>query len=103
DPGIYYMLDGHDPDFPNQFKVLADFEPVAMRTDANLEVFSRLVAKIAHERELLPLDRTAVARLAEFASRVAGQQNRLSTRMTRIADSAGEASFIARQEGATTV
>lgn len=98
DAGLYYMLDAYDPDFPNLFKVLADFDNEIERNNENLQDFARVLARIARDEKLLAFDPTAVGALVEHSARIAGRQTKLSTRFGRLADIAREASFIARSD-----
>jgi ATP-dependent Lon protease len=94
DPGLYYILDAGDPDFPHLFKVLADFDSSIPCTDEGLRAYAGLFARIAIDEGLPHFDRTAVAALAEHGARVAGRHDRLSTRFGRIVDLAREAAFL---------
>lgn len=94
DPELYYLLDAADPEFPHLFKVLADFESTLTRDDEAVTAYARVVARIAKEEELLPFSGEGVAALAEHGARIAGRNDRLTTRFGRLADIAREASFI---------
>lgn len=103
DAELYYALDAYDPDFPNLFKVLADFDSVIPRNDESIYNYARVLARLAREEHLLPFDRTAVAALAEYGARIAARQDRLTTRFGRLADVAREASFVAGKGNAKRV
>jgi predicted ATP-dependent protease len=95
DPGVYPLLDANDPDFPNLFKVLADFDSVIERDDNGLQSYARVLARICKDESLLPFDRTAVAALCEHGARIAAQRGKLTVRFGRLADLAREAVFLA--------
>jgi lon-related putative ATP-dependent protease len=95
---IYYLLSELDPDFPELFKVAADFENGIERTVDNTVLYARLIATLARREELLPLDRSAVARVIEHGSRLLGDAERLTTRLRDIADLLREADYRAKQE-----
>ncbi len=103
DPGLYYLLDGQDPDFPHLFKVLADFDSSIARTPENLRAYAGLIARVAEEENLPAFDRTAIAALAEHGARVAGRNDRLSTRFGRLVDIAREAAFLTQKSTRTQV
>ncbi len=94
----YMVLDAQDPDFPNLFKVLADFDTDIVRNDEGIHNYAAILARIAREEQLLPFDRTAVAALAEHGARIAARDGRLTTLFGRIADIAREAAYIADRE-----
>ncbi|MGI9013228.1 MAG: Lon protease family protein, partial [Phycisphaerales bacterium] len=103
DPGVYYLLDQFDPDFPQLFKVLAEFDTVIPRDKTGLDQYAAVIARIAKDDDLLPFDRTAVAALAEHGARIAATRNKLSARFSRLADIARESSFLARRNQQATV
>ena len=57
------MLDAMDADFPNLFKVLADFESTVDRTSESLNLYAAMLARLAKEESLPPFGRSAVAML----------------------------------------
>lgn len=92
---VFQMLDSMDPDFPNLFKLLADFDSAIPRDDASIHHYAGLIARIAHDEGLPPFDRTAVAALIEHGSRIASRAGKLTARFGRLVDIAREAAFIA--------
>ncbi|HQR46208.1 MAG TPA: ATP-binding protein, partial [Thermoanaerobaculia bacterium] len=103
DRSIYYLLYDGDPDFAGLFKIAADFDEDAPRDADGLAGFVRVVASFAREEGLLPLDREAVARLVENASRKAGDGEKLSLRLRNLADLLRESDQFAREAGRTVV
>ncbi len=61
------------------------------------------IAARCEEEDLPPFDARAVARVAEFGSRLAEHQERLTTRFGAIGDLAREAGFFAKQAGRKVV
>lgn len=98
DPETYYALDANDPDFPQLFKVLADFSDVLLRNQNSVNQYASVLARIIKEEELPDFDRTGVAALAEYGARIAARADQLTARFGRLADVAREAAFIARGE-----
>ncbi|MBU0718638.1 MAG: AAA family ATPase [Planctomycetes bacterium] len=94
DPFTYALLDEHDPDFPQMFKVLADFDSIMPRDEAGLHHYAAVLARITREEHLPALDATAVAALVEHGARIASRAGRISARFGRIADIAREAAFV---------
>lgn len=103
DAEIYALLDAYDADFPNLFKVLADFDTVIARSKDSAMQYGRVLARIAREEGLPPFERGAVAALVEHGARIAGQGGKLTTRFGRLADIAREAAFVASKNGRTSV
>ena len=99
DPGLYDLLDAHDPDFPHLFKVLADFDSSLPRDGEGLRYYTGVLARIAQEEELPHFAADAVAALAEHGARISGRQDRLTTRFGRLTDLAREAAFLTRKSG----
>ncbi len=95
DPDIYYSLDALDADFPQQFKVLVDFDTTIARDDAGVHLYAGVLARIAADERLPAFDRGAVAAIAEHGARIAGRQDRLTARFGRLGDIAREAAFVA--------
>lgn len=94
DPGLYYLLDSQDPDFPQLFKVLADFETELPLDDTTLGYYAGVLAQLARDGCLPAFTRDAVAALCEHGARIAGRHDRLTARFGRLADLAREAAFL---------
>ncbi len=97
---LYYMLSNADPEFAELFKVAADFDDVTDRETENDILYARFLAGLCRSEDLLPLDRSGVARLTERASRLAEDSEKLSTAVRPIADLMREADYIARSKSA---
>ena len=80
-----------DSDFRKLFKIKVEFEETAPINEENVNKLARFVHTFCEQEELPPLDRTAMARIVEYASRLAGDNDKLSTRFTDIAQVVGEA------------
>ncbi|MBL4685337.1 MAG: AAA family ATPase [Nannocystaceae bacterium] len=103
EPGMYYMLDAKDADFPNLFKVLADFDDSLPRDDEGLKMYGAVLARLVKDEDLLHFDAPAVAELAEHGARIAAERDRLTARFGRLADLAREAAFLAQRSDASVV
>jgi lon-related putative ATP-dependent protease len=102
-PIIYYLLNAYDEDFQKLFKVKADFTTQMDRTPEAERSYALFVSTITHQDKSLPFDLGAVARVVEYGSRLAGDQDKLSTRFGEIADLIREAAQRAAQNTHTTV
>lgn len=103
DRELFYLLMENDPDFPELFKVAADFDEDMLRNDANVVRYAELLATLGRASELLPVDRTGIARLVEHGARLAEDAGRLSLQTRYLADVMREADFHAREAGAAVV
>jgi predicted ATP-dependent protease len=75
---IYYTLEQYDHDFDELFRVLVDFNNTIHCTDDNLFQFAEEIKHRAAELTLAELTPQAVARLAEYACRIAEHQHKLT-------------------------
>ncbi len=82
----YEMLREYDDEFDKYFKILADFDYEMKRDAQNVKDFARFIRSYTDKEKMLPFDAGAVARLVEYASRIAEKQNKLSTRFNRISE-----------------
>lgn len=103
DRETFYLLTEHDPDFPELFKVAADFDDELPRTDENEQRFAQLLGTLARQSRLLPLQPAAVARMVEEAARLAEDAGRLSLHTRLLADLMREADFHARRAAGSVI
>ncbi len=103
EPLIYYLLSQLDPEFRLLFKVAADFDDAMDRDDGGDQNFARMIATMGRREKLRPLDRGAVARVIEQASRLAEDAEKISIDLERISDLLREADFYAGEDGADVV
>jgi len=98
EPIFYYLLLRYDSEFKELFKVKADFDSRMDRTEANLRGYAAVVCRMCREEKLKHLKKNALAKIAEHSSRLAGDQEKLSTLFADIADIVREANFWAEEE-----
>lgn len=103
DAFIYYLLYEQDDDFKKIFKVRADFDTVMPKRPKSIKRYIHFIKMICDDEKLMPVDRTGIAAIIEHGVRLAGQQNKLSTRFNLIADLLREASYWASKNGTKTV
>ncbi|MFA3782267.1 AAA family ATPase [Melioribacteraceae bacterium 4301-Me] len=96
---IYNLLSAYEDDFNKIFKIKADFDYEMKRTPEALNEYARLVKKLIETEGHLEFDKSAIARIAEYGARHAGEKNKLTTRFAYIADLAREACFWAKDNG----
>ena len=93
DANLYHMLFRLDPEFPELFRVKAEFDSTMERTEANVLDYASFVCALCTKEGLLPMDREGVSKLVEHGSRLAEDQNKLSTRFAAISDVIREAGY----------
>ena len=103
EPLHYYLLQRHDPEFSELFKVAADFDDRMDLAADGSDLFARLLATLARRESMRALDRGAVARVTEHASRLAGHSEKLTAEIRRIADVLREADHMAKQAKAVII
>jgi lon-related putative ATP-dependent protease len=100
---LYYLLCEHDPEFLELFKVQADLEDELDRDPEHVTFYARMVATLAREAALRPLDRGGVAAVIERASRLADDQRKLTARHRDLHDLVLEADHWAGEEAARVI
>ena len=96
DSEIYHALLALDPEFKKLFKIKSEFEESAPRTDSNILKLANFVNSFSKREGMLPLDKGAMARVVEFASRLSDDKNKLSTKFNEIGEIVAESSTWAR-------
>ncbi len=102
-PYLYYLLYALDEEFRELFKVKADFSTEMDRTPENEYLYALFIRARCEEECLRPFDRTAVARVVEYGSWLAEDQNRLSIRFREVTDLLREADYWAGKAGREVV
>lgn len=95
DPYLYQQLYVLDQEFNELFKVKAEFDTSMDRTEENIQKYAAFVCSLSQKEDLKHFDSSGIAKLIEYSSRLAEDQNKLSTEFAGIADVAREASFYA--------
>ena len=95
---IYHTLLSMDSDFKKLFKIKVEFEDDAPVTEENVNKLARFVHGFCEQEELPPLDKYAMARVVEYSSRIAGSNDKLSTRFNDLAQIIGEAATWAQMD-----
>jgi lon-related putative ATP-dependent protease len=98
DPYLYQQLYTLDMEFSQLFKVKADFDTTMDRTDENIQQYAAFVCTLCQKENLKHLDSSGLAKLIEHSSRLAEDQQKLSTRFAEVADIIREANFYATED-----
>ncbi len=103
-PGwLYSTLATQDPDFGYLFRIRADFDDRMELNEENIHDFAGVIAYICQSESVHPLNRDAMAAIAEQAVRLTGRHDRISLKFNTVADYVRQASYWATQEGRDTV
>ena len=96
DANIYHTLLALDPDFKKLFKIKVEFEESAPRNSENILRLAKFVHSYCEKENCLPLDKGAMAKVVEFASRLSDDKEKLSTHFNEIGEIVSEASTWAK-------
>ena len=103
DPSTYELLFTKDPDFSPLFKVKAHFDETIQRNDQNVRMYGGFVHTLCEREGLKHLEAAAIAKVVEYGSRLAEDQEKISTRFSELADIIRESNFYAAQDGSKNV
>ena len=93
---VYQTLLSVDEEFRKLFKIKVEFEDFAPLDNKNLNDLAGFVHGFCTDEDLPHLDRGAVAKLSEYASRLADDQNKLSTQFGELSQVIVEAATWAK-------
>jgi lon-related putative ATP-dependent protease len=99
DSRYYYMLYQGDPEFKKIFKVKAEFDNTMARSRENVEQYAQFMCTLANKEGLKHLEQTGIAAIVEYSSRLASDQDKLSTQFARVSDIIREANYYANSNG----
>lgn len=102
-PALHQMLYMFDDQFRKIFKVKADLDDEMDRGPEQVRAFCSYLATVCRKWNLLPVDRSGMARLVEYGSELAGHQDKLTLQLSEVEDIVREAHIWAKEEGATVI
>jgi lon-related putative ATP-dependent protease len=102
-PQLYHLVFNYDEDFRKLFKVYADFDVEMENSPTNIQKLAGFVASTVARENLKHFDRAAVAKVVEYATRLSGSQNKLTTRFNDVVELLCEADTWATVEGSSLV
>ena len=103
DPYLYHLLYAYDSEFRELFKVKAHMDT---RVDLNKETVSQFLGglkALVESDGLLDVHCSGAARLLEYSARLSGSQDKMSLKVTELADLVREANFWASQDGSREI
>ena len=95
----YYMLYQADPEFKKVFKVKAEFDSTMERNSENVQEYAKFMCTLVNKEGLKHLDSSGIGSIVEYSSRLASDQEKLSTQFTEISDIIREANYYAQTNG----
>ena len=95
---IYQTLLALDEDFRKLFKIKVEFEDSSENNLENMVKIAEFIHSFCEQEELPPLDRSAVAKVMEYSSRLADNQEKLSTRFNDLSQIVAEAATWAKMD-----
>jgi predicted ATP-dependent protease len=96
---LYYLLYALDEEFEKLFKIHADFDVVVDRTPETQQEYVGAIAAMCRRSGLCDFDASAIAGVLEYSARLAGRQDKLSTRFGKVREIIFEAAALALQRG----
>lgn len=93
---IYQTLLAMDSDFRKLFKIKVEFEDDAPITKENINKLASIIHGFCETEELPHLDKDAMSKLVEYASKLAGSHKKISTRFDDLIQVVGEAATWAK-------
>ncbi|MDA8088985.1 MAG: ATP-binding protein [Nitrospiraceae bacterium] len=102
-PQIYYLLYSLDEEYREIFKVKADFDSFMDRTPEHMKKYVSFVALKCEQENLLPFDASGIAKIIEYSSRLAGHQDKITTRFRDVTDLVRESHYWANNAGSGVV
>ncbi len=96
---FYYSLYQGDPEFKNIFKVKAEFDTSMERNDENVKQYAQFMCTLVDKENLKHIDGSGISSIVEFSSRLAADQEKLSTQFASVSDIIREANYYAGSNG----
>ena len=96
---IYQALYQYDEDFRKLFKIKVDFDDIMERNEENITKLAQFVSAFCQKGKTIHFDRSGVAKVVEYSSRMVEEQNKMSTRFNDIVEILCESSTWAEIEG----
>jgi len=103
-PGqIYQLLYNYDPDFKKLFKIKAEFDSTVEAEDKSVLEYACTIKTICENEGIHDLDKSGIARIMEYSTRLSGDQEKLSVHFGNISQTLIEADHWATIDGSKLV
>lgn len=95
---LYYLLEEHDPEFSELFKVEVDFSETIDCSKESLNQYAQVIATLIRKHKLHAFDKNAVTKVIEEGMRQIEDTTQISTHMHSMLDLLIEANFWAKKD-----
>ena len=95
----YYLLYQADSEFKKVFKVKAEFDSTMDRSHENVDEYAKFMCTLCNKEGLKHLDSSGIGSIVEYSSRLAADQEKLSTQFAEVSDIIREANYYAQKNG----
>ncbi len=99
----YEILSIADPSFKEIFKIKAEFQSSTRITKKSLKEFARFFSYISKKDSILPLRKDGFLKIVEYASRISGNNKKISANFGLITEIIKEADYYARESGKSEI
>jgi lon-related putative ATP-dependent protease len=103
DAYIYHLLYEMDDDFKKIFKIRADFDNEMSNGQKSIASYVSFIKKLCEDENLRPFELGGITEFVEYGVRLAGNQKKLSTQFSTLADIMREADYWAAKDKATSI
>ncbi|WP_366942896.1 AAA family ATPase [Syntrophomonas sp.] len=86
EPLYYYLLYNWDEEFRRLFRIRADFDIEVEKSRKRIREYARFISSICRQEGLKHFDPQAVAAVVDYASRLAEDQNKISTMLNKVVE-----------------
>lgn len=100
---LYHLLYNLDLNFRELFKVKADFDITMEKNEENIRKYASFICSVCMKENLKHMDSSGISEILEYSSKLASNQDKLSTWFANVADVIREANFYATKEGAELI
>jgi predicted ATP-dependent protease len=100
---LHLLLYTYEESFNKFFKVKVDFNTLMNKDDKGINEYVSVISKIVRENNIRHLDKTAIAKVIEFGSRIVEDQKKISTHFIEINDLIKEANFWAEKDNGSNL
>ena len=102
-PLLYYLLTAYDEEFDELFKVRAEFDTRMPRDGTNLQAYTDFLITFCNKEGMKRLAADAAAKILEHSSRMAEDQEKLSTHFGQLVDVIRESNYWAVEDGSEVI
>ncbi len=103
DPWYYHALYAFDDEFRKLFKIRADFDVEMAKSRTHIKQYAQLIASVCQREQLLHFTPDAVAGVVDYSTRMAEDQEKMTTHFNKLVEVVYEAHHWATKDKAPLV